>query len=349
MLKFVTDPHLGRNALSHTTPASRKHLDAVIEETLFRQLDSVYPIILAGDLFHKAHNSEAVIARGLAAAELCTVVLAGNHDLSNRENTKSSLQLLADVPHLTERIVTTSIGSTMIFRDTIEDVDISFIPHHGSQDLFDDAVISAAAMWGGDIICLHCNVELGFAEGNNAALNLSREQIEALLKVYKYIVVGHEHNHRWMYDNRLLVLGNLFPTSFSDISDKFSWYYDKKKDQWTSEHTWIKDRDYLEVSVEEFIGGWQVQMNTAQFIKITGNIATTGRARDLADAMRDAWDSLPNLIMLRNATTVETVQVNDDISKAGHSDNLIEVIDETVKDTEIESIWAEYKDKYHAK
>lgn len=353
MLKFITDPHLGRNAVSHTTASSRALLNVRIQQTLSTQLDNAdCPTVLAGDLFHKAHNSEETIAAGMAAALRCDIVLAGNHDLTNRANSESSLQLLAKVPELKNTIVIADIGATLVRSETLGGVDITFIPHHTHQDLFDSAVAYAVANCEGHIVCLHCNVECGYAESNNAALNLNKDQIEALLNKFDYVVVGHEHNHRWGYNGHLLVLGNLHPTSFSDISDKFSWTYDPEANQWHSECTWKSSQRYLSITAQDFMT-YGLALTGREFVEITGELATTGQVRALADAMRVAWqDAYDNgkpLMMLKNATEVKGVNLNTAQQQGGHSENLIDVINQAVKGTEIEGVWTIYRDDYNAK
>lgn len=348
MLKFISDPHLGRNAVSHTTPDSRERLNLRIDEALFGQLqDQSIPVVLAGDLFHKANNTEAVIARGLEAAQRCEVVLAGNHDLTNRANSESSLQLLSKIPSLSDTLIISDISTPCITRRIINNVDITFIPHCTNQDMFDKALSSASEILEGHILCLHCNVHCGFAEDNNSALNLSKAQITSLLEKYKYIVVGHEHNHRFEYDGRLLVLGNLHPTSFADISDKFAWAYSAESDQWAPIPTWQKDKHYAQVTYDQFVNS-EVDLTDRQFVEIVGHLNSTEQTRELAEAMRKTWADCPELLMLRNATTIETLQANGG-DLAGVGDNLIEVINEAVKGTEIESTWASYRENYNAK
>lgn len=260
MLNLFTDPHLGLSARTNTSASSTKDLDATLfakAKTITEKYDN---LICAGDLFHRSHNREDVIAQGIKISQGCDIVIGGNHDNTSRADDKSSLDIVSKVA---DSVLMTPVGDVVVHEglefDSGETVTI--VPHHSNQELFDQAVEEACKS-SGDLVILHCNFNNPFVDGIDTALNLTVAQAEQLLQHYDYIVIGHEHNTRWEMNNRLLALGNTHPTGFSDISNKYVWHFDKSKENpWSKTKIWDKATghmvleagDIFELPEEEFL------------------------------------------------------------------------------------------------
>lgn len=340
MITFFTDPHLGRSAKAHTTPVSRTKLDL----TLYCQANYSCRenTVCLGDLFHRSHNDENVIKRGAEIVERCDYVLAGNHDLPNRVGGNSSLELIASIGNLDQKIISAPISESRVFNTEIDGASLTLIPHHTSQELFDNALEQAD---GGDILCLHCNVNNGFVVENNAALNITTEQLEKLLDVYKYILIGHEHNYKEMFDGRVKILGNTHPTSFSDVSNKYIHHYDPKSDTWEQEEIWSADVSSIKI---DFKSLYTTDLTDFSFIEIVGTLESLEHTKEVTEAIRRLWANSPELLMLRNNTELKALETTKIVTSDFDIENLVTVIDVMVKDSPLENVWNKYKEAHDA-
>ena len=119
---------------------------------------------------------------------------------------------------------------------------------------------------GGEILLLQCKFDAPAQRDlSETELNLSRENAEELLKVFKYILIGHEHNAAEHFDGRLKIVGSVYPTSFNDMKSKR--YLTYENGEFTSHETWSKD-NYL---VLTWPYAFSVpDMPETEFIRITG-------------------------------------------------------------------------------
>ncbi len=244
MLNLFTDPHLGLAARTNTSASSTKLLDSKISRIAVGITQKYLNLICAGDLFHRSHNREDVIADGIKVAQGCDIVIGGNHDNTSRTDDKSSLDIVAKVA---DSVLMTAVGQVEVHADLEFDSGeiVTIVPHHSNQELFDQA-IEEACKSKGDLVILHCNFNNPFVDGIDTALNLTPAQAEQLLQSYSFIVIGHEHNTRWEMNNRLLALGNTHPTGFSDISNKYVWHFDKTKENpWSKTKIWDKTTGFM--------------------------------------------------------------------------------------------------------
>lgn len=273
MITFFTDPHIGLGARTNTSSKSSPALDTKLTSVATAIALTTGNKVLAGDLFHRSHNREGVIAAGINIANNCDIVVGGNHDFTNRTDDKSSMDILAEV---CDSVLMTQTGQVTIHPDLEFDSGekLTVIPHHSSQDLFDKAVIEACK-FKRNIVVLHCNYNNPFVEEIDTALNLTPEQATELLKHYDYIVIGHEHNHRWEMDGRLLALGNTHPTGFSDISNKYVWSF-TVEDGFTKNLIWNKEDNYATFAASEIYDLPESEFDIVegaiapQFVDITG-------------------------------------------------------------------------------
>jgi len=338
MIITLNDTHLGVNAASHTTGNSSKALD----EAIFKHALSASKretkedtVIHGGDLFHRFSNKESVILKGIEIAKNCDVVVGANHDLSNRDNVKSSIEIvneiygnvvMSGVNEVTCESFTTDCGTRL-----------TIVPHHSSQDLFDKALLSAD---GGELLYLHCNFNNPFSQGD-ASLNLSIERADELLKKYTYIVLAHEHNHRWEMDGRLLVTGNTHPTNFGDISDKFKWHYLEGK--FTSIKVWDKSTGYKRVTVDQLLNGFS--FSGVNFIEIVGEKVDPELSPKISLAMKAIWDSCDDeLYMLRNNVSFKTID-SEVVDKSVQLEDVVGAISKKLKDTDLSELWESHVSK----
>lgn len=339
-LLFFTDPHLGLERNSHTTPASRGRL----KQEVFNQLDNVFDIqadfyICAGDLFDKHTVDNQTLLQGLEVAKLCDVVLSGNHDSTNRVNALSSMEVIKTVLD-TEAIGVLPVNSQ---------VNIVWVNHELNQDLFLEALETAKhEATKNSILVLHCNYDSPFAH-DDASLNLTRDKAKELLEHFSYVVLGHEHQHRTDFDGRLFILGNTHPTSFADISDKFCWEFSFDQpspsniegESWSIKPhlIWSKDNGLLELDASELAQITKLP-KAVQFIEVTGKV-TRDKVAGVAKQVADLWSKSENLLMVRNNTTCEQEVVEAPTAPKDIKDIPTQV-SKALAGTELEILWNNY-------
>lgn len=253
-LTLYSDPHLGLSRKAHTTPASAKSWRHKIFSTALEISTNNDQAICLGDLFDSYSNSEEDIAQGYFLTTSAEVVLAGNHDVSNRADSVSSLQLLNDILLGSANrplIACADYGKYRVYRRIYGQSRFTFIPHVATKELFEQALQEAERRANEkkdqfQVLCLHCNYDLSesFAKANTT-LNLTQERAYALLSSFHRILIGHEHVARQdPQTDRIQLLGNIFPTSFSDISDKYYWSYDCDTDELTPHLCWSMNEGF---------------------------------------------------------------------------------------------------------
>lgn len=291
--------------MSNTTPASRARLRARIVEQVqhVQKLAGADPLFCLGDLFDTDTNSEADILAGYMLAQNCTGVLAGNHDLPNREGKLSSLQLLKEmIPQDCNSGKIHSNDATHEAQVFIEDTDealLVFVPHTATQQQFERALQLArdTAMDndGARILCLHCNFDNGFAEGHDISLNLTRQRAQELLTDFDYILLGHEHMPRMEMDERVIVLGNTLPLNFGEIHERYVW----ELDQGTFRlHTiWDDKAAAIDVNYADLDA---VDWSEVEYVNVTGDAAGADMPK-ITKAIHGLWAKAPKALMIRNA------------------------------------------------
>jgi predicted phosphodiesterase len=340
-LRFLSDTHLGLQRQSHTTPDSAKRMRQALYDAAMG-VASPLPqeatiVIHAADLFDKYSNNELTIQQGFDVAKRCHYVVAGNHDCSNRTDAMSSLDVLSNE-------MDGSYGTVFVkggfYGQGYPGFYLYFVPHQMAQDDF-IAEFEAAARHAeacGDpglkILVTHCNYDNPMTEKSESSLNLTREAAEELLNTFDYIFLGHEHNPRTDFFGRLVVLGSLMPTSFSDISDKCVWELDTSGiNKLSSIPVWYKSighhaAEWIDIGPDMFEG-----FGRLQFLDITGT-ATPSQMPEVAKLIQDCWDKGPNLLMVRNSVVVEGeegVAVSDNHKHV----NVVDRVREELKGTEM--------------
>ena len=261
MITFFSDPHIGLNRQAGTTPTTREIIRRNILKAI--PIGKGYTICL-GDLFDKYSNSEDIILSATEAYNDLHICLSGNHDLKNTADSLGSIQLL-DAMTSENQLIRNDFGFANAFYSDVEGTKIISVPHCSTQNLFFDSLCQAEQM-GGEILLLHCNFDApAHRDLSETELNLSRENAEELLKVFKYILIGHEHNAAEHFGGRLKIVGGVYPTSFNDMKSKR--YLTYENGEFTSHETWSKD-NYL---VLTWPYAFSVpDMPETEFIRITG-------------------------------------------------------------------------------
>jgi DNA repair exonuclease SbcCD nuclease subunit len=315
MLNFFTDPHLGVNRIAGTTQESRIRLTKTIFDSTRRAAIMTGRAFCLGDLFDTYSNPESIIQMGGEIFRLVEKVMSGNHDVSNRASAFGSFELLASL--YPEKAWYTPFGLAFAHTSLYENTFLVSIPHTIAQDLFIEGLTQAEAAAKGasdkdyyKILLLHCNVGSPF-DLPETALHLTLEWAERLLKKFNYILVGHEHQPRELLDGRLIVLGNVHPTGFSDISDKYVYSFSQSTGMFTKTKVWDQKEHYLELNWRE-----QADLRAKQFLKLTGDMDQQ-EVPLLAKRVSQVWNENPTLlavkvdVRLQEAYTASPTKVED--------------------------------------
>lgn len=273
IITLYSDPHIGLQRQAHTTAMSAARWRKKLFETSDEILNTAGRVsICLGDLFDSHSNDEQSISLGYALASRTNVILAGNHDVDNRRDKLSSLQLISEifddmgVDSLDTRILSTTYGERNSYQTDYDGTIFVFVPHVANRDLFELSLQYAekqADRYNGTpksrILCLHCNYDLpeGFSKADTT-LNLTQERAYKLLATFHRILIGHEHTPRQdSQTDRIQLLGSVFPTSFGDISDKFYWEYDTETGTLTPHLCWFAEEGFYHGPASLAIPGFE--------------------------------------------------------------------------------------------
>src|SRR5574340_115807 len=183
----------------------------------------------------------------------CTLTLvAGNHDWNPRGGKTSSFHLLCHFMKTmfpdNVQVIDYEDGFTPIYPD------IWAIPHMPNQALFDLEIEKALAENHGWLL-LHANYNNTFAQHSDHSLNVSQEQIDALLVKGWSILFGHEHAHKVMRGGRVVITGNQITTSCADWLGCDGKFYVEIEDGVADIVPFMEKRDhYIEVDWTELAG-----------------------------------------------------------------------------------------------
>jgi DNA repair exonuclease SbcCD nuclease subunit len=346
LVRFSSDYHLGVNRVAHTTPQSRKNL----KDEVFKQAMSVIKgenviNIHLGDLFDKFSNNEEVIRQGAEVCRQCAFVMSGNHDMSNRDTAKGSFELLNSLGGF-NTVTETSVKYPM------ENTTVVFEPHCLTQEEF----VSRLKEWQWEeksnrtrFLLLHCNYDSKFPQ-KDSTLVLERDMAEKLLEVFDYILIGHEHNARTDFDGRVVCVGNIFPTSFGDISDKYVWEWNgeelKKRLVWSEQLrfkqiTW----EVLLSNLSGFIEERAIyELSEVQFIRITGTAPAT-KMPEISKAINKLWELVPSALMIGNFVQAEELLIEAINPTEGKAIDVVGQISAELAGSVIERRWEDYSSR----
>lgn len=307
---LFTDPHIGTRRAAHTTRDSTKRLT----DALYRQAEAIVHngqrLICLGDLFDRAFNDEATLVQGYNIASKCEFTLAGNHDETNQANSVPSLRALSQmgVPVL----AAPDMSNPCVYE---WDDGIYVVPHHASQEIFELALEQAANAAAENragkpaVLMLHCNYALAdFMAKDDATLNLPESLAVRLLEHFDLILLGHDHNPRTYLDGRVVILGNTHPTSFSDISNKYSYTLQIGDEDLKLEQTLIWDANSGHATIRfgdyDALAGLHTGLNP-EFVDVIGT-ASPDQAVEVGEFIQEIWSTVPDLYAVRNNVQIGT-------------------------------------------
>jgi DNA repair exonuclease SbcCD nuclease subunit len=332
---LFTDPHLGTRRAAHTTRESSKRLTLALFKQAWDVIEGAEKSICLGDLFDRAFNDESILVQGYEIASNCMWTLAGNHDETNRADTVTSLRALREMGC---SIISSPSLSEPYF-DNFEP--LYFVPHHASQELFEQAMREAAEHAAREragrasVLMLHCNYDQPFATEDDT-LNLSPAVANLMLESFDYIFIGHEHKPSTYFDGRVVILGNTHATSFADISDKFSYQLEITDDSidLTKTRIWSKDERFASV----MFGQELPDLSGVQFIDVIG---AADEAVAVADFMQMVWENAPDALAVRNSVSVAGVNVVDDEAEKPVVEDLRTRISRELDGTDLADLFSE--------
>jgi DNA repair exonuclease SbcCD nuclease subunit len=347
LVRFSSDYHLGVNRVAHTTPQSRKNLKDEVFKQAMRILDNESKNIILGDVFDKFSNNEEVIRQGAEVGRQCDFMMTGNHDMSNRETARGSFELLHSLGGfntVTERLVTYPMEGTTVVLE----------PHCLTQEEFVLRLNKYIELWGLTLnstgfLLLHCNYDSKFPQ-KDSTLVLERDMAEKLLEVFNYILIGHEHNARTDFDGRVVCVGNIFPTSFGDISDKYVW-------EWNGVElrkvlVWSKQLQFKEISWEVLLSNLSgfieenalYELSGTQFIRITGTAPAT-KMPEISKVINKLWELVPSALMIGNFVQAEELLIEAINPTEGKAIDVVSQISAELAGSVIERRWEGYSSR----
>lgn len=344
-LIIYSDPHIGVNLMANTTPASRERLS----KAQWRSLDKVEKysdggdLVCGGDFFHSHRVDEDAFLAGLKWAQGHSLILSGNHDIVNDRYKSGSMDILKYVCR-PDKFAGTRFGEVNTYTMPFSKGRIYGIPHCTTQELFEQSIDlqSKAAAADGDkwqckILLLHCNYDNPLAT-KETELNLTRTLAKQLLENhFDYVILGHEHNFRTDLNDRLIVIGNTYPTNFGDIEDKYCLAFDEKGEPELCT-LWEKGKGYIEVDWADL----SPIKPHHEWVRITGN-CPPGSLHDLTKAIKKLWLELPEVVAIKLDVKLEAM-TNDTDYKASEV-NLMKLIQsELANQPEMLKLWKELTD-----
>lgn len=213
---IASDFHIGLTRSANHTAESSKRRELKSLETLGQVLETPHDLaICAGDFFDKYSNPEQVLHDSKPFFDRFSLVVHGNHDSSNREDTMSSLDLLKlwNMDYSRDLSYTEGEGLTVWF------VHHALTQGRFVEDLLGAAQLAKTAGSKRDILLTHCSYDSPWNH-SVSSLNMPRDLAEHLLETFDYIFLGHEHTPREDFNGRLVVVGSHFPTAFDNLTDK---------------------------------------------------------------------------------------------------------------------------------
>ena len=237
-LLIASDFHLLLARKENFTAESSARREAESRRLLLEILQTPHDeAVCVGDFFDRFSNSETGILEAAPIAQRFSAILAGNHDVSNRTDVRGSLDVIAE---MTPGVV--KAGSPKV--ETIENATLVWVPHQLTQEAFEDCLSAVmnqtrqATGW--RLLFLHCTYDSPFSE-NLSSLNLTEDKAQELLGAFHHIFIGHEHNPKDLFDNRLHIVGSHFPVAFDQLVDHRHFVFDTLEGALVSIPHWRAD------------------------------------------------------------------------------------------------------------
>lgn len=314
-LLISSDPHIGRNLTANTTRKSRQ----LLKDNLFRaslavsrqqpdpalgitfEPEDVDAVSCLGDIVDTHDNDAQTVLQAHTLMQEVDLLLSGNHDVHNDAKSVGTIDILQELHP--ENVIRAKFDECRIeVEDTGDELVIS-IPYLSSKALFESALVKAQDAASGEsrpcLLFLHCNYDSGYAD-QDTELNLTSKQALRLLEHFDYIFIGHDHKFKTDHNGRVVVLGNLYPTGFGDISSKYHAVYDNGRV--TCRKHWDHETYYQEIDVEQLLSAEHEPVRK-QFVDITGSI-TPDKLLNLAKAIKREWAMGEDTVAIRSRVQI---------------------------------------------
>jgi hypothetical protein len=221
-----------------------------------------------------------------------------------------------------------------VAREVAEWQQFVLVPHLPNNDLLRLEVERLADVKD-RVIVFHANYNNFHAADSVSSLNLTEAMVIPLIANGNTVVLGHEHDHRRLFNGRLLVLGNGVPSSVADClgsKSKYSAYFDGT-DYTLEEMVSIPDH-YAEVDWTDLEDAPEVD-----FIRVTGS-ATADQAAEVVGAVA-ALRKVSSAMVISNSVRIEGMadfdalaeMSFDDVSKVDVLGMLLEELNERERKT----------------
>ncbi len=318
-ITFISDTHLGRVSRSHATAASSRALSdklfhSALQAVTEHRRHQTSTVIHLGDLLDQPCNAERVVLQAYQLMHHIRSVLSGNHDETGDSTKVSSFQALSVISDHKEKFLRDPLSTTSIPSHTydVNDkiVSVHLIPHKLNQEVFDLALaaqvsdIPSRQASETRILCLHSNYNFPF-EKTSTTLNVTEDTGKRLLDTFDYILFGHEHMPYTAEGGRIVGIGSTHPTSFSDISDKFTLHFDGT----TFTRTKIWDSaGFAKVTPDEFMQ-WAGVDGHVEFISIEGKVSPIQTA-SLTERLYELREAYPHILLSRIKADIENHAVS---------------------------------------
>ena len=189
-------------------------------------------------------------------------------------------------------------------------------------------------------ILLHANFDNLYAGQSDYSLNLSREQAKVLVKRGVTVVMGHEHQGRTLMNDKVIIVGNPYPSSVSDCLTHGEGQKDGRK------YALVIDGDDMELvptwSFKDDVGGfrevdWRDLAKAPDgplFIRVGGE-ATAAEAPSVIKAI-SKFRQTSKAFVITNGVKVEGVAGADELAASVEDIRSVDVLEMLIETLDAE-------------
>jgi DNA repair exonuclease SbcCD nuclease subunit len=332
-IHVISDLHIGVQRSGGTTTESAAALRKFTLDRLTALLAPAKHVAINGDFFDTYQvpmtdlfQAYLTLSEWLHGGGEDLWLIPGNHDLSKNSANMSSFELLAQLllQAFPDKVRYLAGGNWV---DT--EAGIYAISHVPNQDLFELELGRVPD----DVktLLLHCNFDNEFAGQSDHSLNIARAQAKELTQRGITLVLGHEHQSRTMMNDKVILVGNQFPTSVSDCmahgegqKDGRKYFLEITGDDMELKQTWSKNDDvggYAEVDWEDLANAPKGR----KFIRVSGN-ATAAEAPGVIKAI-SKFRQTSEAFVVTNAVRIAGRGDSDELAESVEDIRTINVID----------------------
>lgn len=326
----INDLHLGVQRQAGTTIESGEALREYghqMHEDLLRNAESVgADVIVNGDL---TDTFDIQLGQALEVYRVADDFLArtqsklywslGNHDLSKDSSKLGTVSFIGALlsSKYPDRFM-------LISEPTMIPHNVYIIPHLRNQDLFDLALSQVPD--GTEYLLLHCNFDNKFAMAADNSLNITREQVRGFKDRGMVVVLGHEHQGRTAFGDKLVITGNQFPSSVSDCmahgdgqKEGVKYLLQIGEDTHRLSSCWWAKGSFLDIDWRN-TDGWEDR----QFIRVSGK--ATAEEADAVLRIISGIRSKSKAFVVANAVQISASDSLDDLADSVEDIRKIDVM-----------------------